>query len=577
MRITARVAHWATALAVMFALSACHARAKAVTTPSLPASLPAASGAPPTSVTTPPDNPTRPLPSPTRTEPPVTMVPPRVVVSDVAPSLAREFRGVWVATVANIDWPSSRTLSTAQQKQELLTLLDRVVALNLNAVIFQVRPAADALYASSVEPWSEYLTGKQGRAPDPYWDPLEFAVREAHARNLELHAWFNPYRARQAGAKSPLARSHIARTNPALVKPYGEMLWMDPGEKAVRDRTIRVVLDVVKRYDIDGVHIDDYFYPYPEAKRGKEIPFPDNGSYKRYVAKGGKLDRDDWRRNNVNELVHLLNDGVHKEKPWVKFGVSPFGIWRPGSPAQIRGFDSYEKLYADARKWLNEGWIDYFTPQLYWPTFKAEQSYPVLLEWWAHENTFARHLWPGNFTSRAAGAGSSAFPVSELVEQLRVTREQPGATGNVHFSMKAFLTNQGGMNDTLVGGPYASTALVPATPWLHASAPPIPALRATDRRGITTVALGTTRKGTPWQWVVQVRTDTGWTITVLPGTTATYQIPSGLRATDVSVRSINRVGVESPSIAIPLAVGAASSTRTDATQAISLRGRVGGR
>ena len=486
------------------------------------------------------------------------IAPARRVAGPFAPELTREFRGVWVATVANIDWPSSRALSTAQQQKELLDLLDRAAALKLNAVIFQVRPAADALYDSKIEPWSEYLTGTQGQPPAPFWDPLEFAVRQAHARNLELHAWFNPYRARQTGAHSALARTHIAKTNPSLVKRYGEMLWMDPGEKAVRDRTLRVVLDVVKRYDVDGIHLDDYFYPYPEAKRGKEIPFPDNVSYKRYRKTGGTLGRADWRRQNVDLLVKALDEGIHKVKPWVRFGISPFGIWRPGYPSQIRGFDSYEKLYADAKKWLNEGWVDYFTPQLYWPTTKAEQSYPVLLQWWSHENTLSRHLWPGNFTSRAGGTGSSAISVAELVEQIRVTRLQAGATGNVHFSMKSFLTNQGRMNDTLSAGPYASLAIVPATPWLKSPTPPVPALQITSRNALIAVELGTTRKAMPWQWLVQVRTDTGWTSTLLPGAATSYSIPAGILATDVTVRAFNRVGVESPPISVSLSVSQSS-------------------
>ena len=369
-------------------------------------------------------------------------VAPTAPVIPRAPELSREFRGVWVASVANIDWPSKRGLTTAEQQAELIGLLDRAASLKLNAVIFQVRPAADALYQSSIEPWSEYLTGAQGRAPSPLWDPLAFAVREAHARNLELHAWFNPYRARHTDAKTPLARSHIANTNPSLVKKYGGYLWMDPGEKAVRERTLRVVLDVVRRYDIDGVHIDDYFYPYPETtRRGRKVPFPDDVSYRRYTRAGGKLARDDWRRQNVDLLVEALHDGIHKVKPWVRFGISPFGIWRPGYPSQVRGLDAYQELYADARKWLREGWLDYFTPQLYWPTTKTAQSYPVLLQWWAEENAQGKHLWPGNFTSRAGGVGASAFSVAELVEQIRVTRLQPGASGNVHFSMKSFLIN----------------------------------------------------------------------------------------------------------------------------------------
>lgn len=238
-------------------------------------------------------------------------------VSKEPPPVLREFRGVWVASVANIDWPSKRTLTTAEQQAELLALFDRAAELRLNAVIFQVRPAADALYASSIEPWSEYLTGTQGKRPDPYWDPLAFAVREAHARGMELHAWFNPYRARHTDAKSPLVATHIARTNPALVKPYGGYLWMDPGEPAVRARTLRVVLDVVKRYDIDGVHIDDYFYPYPATtRRGQAIDFPDATSWAKYRKQGGTLARADWRRENVNLLVKELYEGIHRWLNW---------------------------------------------------------------------------------------------------------------------------------------------------------------------------------------------------------------------------------------------------------------------
>ncbi len=477
------------------------------------------------------------------------------MVSNVAPPIPREFRGVWVASVANIDWPSSRRLTTAQQQAELIALLDRAAALKLNAVIFQVRPAADALYASKIEPWSEYLTGAQGRAPDPYWDPLEFAVREAHARNLELHAWFNPYRARFSDTRSPLAASHIARTNPTLVKKYAGYLWMDPGESAVRERTVRVVLDVVKRYDIDGVHLDDYFYPYPElTKRRRPIPFPDDKSWLRYRKGGGSLTRGDWRRANVDSLVRALDVGVHKTKPWVKFGISPFGIWRPGFPAQVRGFDAYSELYADGRKWLREGWVDYFTPQLYWPTTKAQQAYPLLLDWWVGENVKGRHLWPGNYTSRAGGRGRSDFPVSELLEQIRVTRAQPGSTGNVHFSMQSFLSNQASMNDSLQAGPYAATAMVPATPWLVAAAPPTPTpqLTAATSAGTRILTLGTVGGVAPWQWLLRIRTDTAWISVTLPGSATVWPLPTGIVPTIVSVSALNRVGVESaPVNAVP--------------------------
>ncbi len=464
-----------------------------------------------------------------------------------APPVMREFRGVWVATVANIDWPSKPGLPVAQQQRELLTILDRAVELRLNAVVFQVRPHADALYKSAIEPWSEYLTGTQGAAPNPMYDPLEFAVREAHARGLELHAWFNPYRARNDASKSSLASNHIGRTNPALVKTYGRFLWMDPGEPKVRERTLEVVLDVVKRYDIDGVHIDDYFYPYPiPLTRGRgETPFPDDASWGRYRAAGGKLARDDWRRNNVNTLVRELAEGIRATKPWVKFGISPFGIWRPGSPATVRGLDAYDKLYADARRWINEGWGDYFSPQLYWPTYKEGQKYPVLLEWWSKENTKRRHLWPGNFSSRAGGRGAGSFTVSELLEQIHVTRVHPGATGNVHFSMKSFVSNQASMNEALSEGPYSVPALVPHSPWMKAPAPPAPRVAmGRDQNGVRTVELTTASGDRPWLWVVRIRTAQGWQAQVIPGTAVAWRAANNIDPLEIVVSTVNRIGEE---------------------------------
>jgi len=483
-----------------------------------------------------------------RAQSPVPASPGSSARDSVAPPLVpREFRGVWVATVANIDWPSKPGLPVPQQQRELLTILDRARDLHLNAVLFQVRPHADALYKSDIEPWSEYLTGTQGRAPVPFWDPLEFAVREAHARGLELHAWFNPYRAKNDASRSPLAPTHIARTDPSLIKTYGRFLWMDPGEPLVRRRTLRVVLDVVKRYDVDGVHIDDYFYPYPIAQaRGRgELPFPDDASWAKYRAARGTLARDDWRRENVNTLVRELAEGIRAEKPWVKFGISPFGIWRPGSPASVRGFDAFDKLYADARKWLHEGWGDYFSPQLYWPTYKEGQKYPVLLEWWAKENLQRRHLWPGNFTSRAGASGTGSFSVSELLEQIQATRVHPGAGGNVHFSMRSFVANQAGMNDTLLEGPYRAAALVPASPWMKAPRPPEPQIvYGRDRSGKRTAALGTVSGDRPWLWVVRARTSAGWFFQVLPGTRTTWTTTTAEDPLDVVISSVNRIGEE---------------------------------
>ncbi|HEU0052128.1 MAG TPA: family 10 glycosylhydrolase, partial [Longimicrobium sp.] len=246
---------------------------------------------------------------------------------DAPPAVRREFRAVWVATVANIDWPSRPGLPADSARRELDAILDRSAELRLNAIVFQVRPAADALYPSTLEPWSEYLTGAQGTPPDQAWDPLAYAVEGAHRRGMELHAWFNPYRARHPSAKSPNSATHISRANPELVKRYGQYLWMDPGEPAVQQRSIDVMMDVVRRYDVDGVHIDDYFYPYPERdSAGANIDFPDSASWARYVAGGGRLSRDDWRRHNVDVFIQRLYREIKNEKPWVKFGISPFGI-----------------------------------------------------------------------------------------------------------------------------------------------------------------------------------------------------------------------------------------------------------
>ncbi|MEO5580204.1 MAG: family 10 glycosylhydrolase, partial [Gemmatimonadaceae bacterium] len=284
------------------------------------------------------------------------------------PAVAREFRAVWVATVSNIDWPSRSGLSSWEQQAELIAILNRTVALNMNAVILQVRPATDALYQSDIEPWSEYLSSQMGRPPEPFYDPLEFAVTEAHKRGLELHAWFNPYRSRHPSAKSEVAATHLSNTRPGLVRTYGKHLWLDPGDPAVRRHSLRVVMDVVRRYDVDGIHVDDYFYPYKERDSANAIiDFPDDETWSRYTKAGGKLARHDWRRNNVDTFIRELYTETKRIKPWVKVGISPFGVWRPGFPDQIKGFDAYAELYADSRKWLNEGWLDYFTPQLYWP------------------------------------------------------------------------------------------------------------------------------------------------------------------------------------------------------------------
>jgi uncharacterized lipoprotein YddW (UPF0748 family) len=373
-----------------------------------------------------------------------------------------EFRAAWVATVANIDWPSRPGLSTAQQQQELIAICDFAAGLNLNALVLQVRPASDALYASPLEPWSEYLTGHQGRPPKPFYDPLEFAVEAAHHRGLQLHAWVNPFRARHPTAKSELPADHPIRRLDHAVRTYGAYRWFDPGEPEAVEHTLAVVLDIVRRYDIDGIHMDDYFYPYPvKDEQGEEVDFPDAQSYAHAVKNGETLDRNDWRRQNIDRFVERLYQEVKQAKPSVQVGISPFGIWRPGHPPGITGFDQYDKLYADARKWLREGWVDYFTPQLYWQVESKGQSFPQLLAWWQEQNVHDRHLWPGLFTSRVGSKDNGNWAADEIIHQIELTRAQPGATGHVHFSMKALQQNRGGLADRLRETLYAEPAPVP--------------------------------------------------------------------------------------------------------------------
>jgi uncharacterized lipoprotein YddW (UPF0748 family) len=477
------------------------------------------------------------------------------------PPVMREFRAVWVASVGNMDWPSRRGLPSAQQQAELLAILDKLVALRMNAMVLQVRPAADALYASTIEPWSDVLTGEPGRAPEPFYDPLAFAVAEAHKRGIELHVWINPYRAKDPSTPR-VSANHISRTRPELVRRYGPFLWLDPGDPAVRSLTTRVVLDIVRRYDIDAVHMDDYFYPYRIARNGRDVQFPDDATYRRYRASGGRLARDDWRRENVNLLVKDLYEQIHAVKPEVRFGISPFGIWRPGYPASVRGLDQYGEIYADARKWLNEGWVDYFVPQLYWPIDRPQQSYVALLRWWNEENTKGRHLWPGNYTGKISFTNAQKFSVDEILNQIRLTRAQPGATGNVHFSSTVFMRNPERFTERLAREVYDEPALVPASPWLGRGAParPVATLRTDATTGARVVDLragvaapapsGAVVSSTesPWQWVVQIRGAHGWTTTILPGTSRAFVVaPRGAAMPlAVWVTAIDRVGNASP-------------------------------
>jgi uncharacterized lipoprotein YddW (UPF0748 family) len=497
---------------------------------------------------------------------PAIVPPPQPTEPAVQPPAApREFRAAWVSTVANIDWPTKSGLTAAQQQAEAIAILDRAKAMNLNAIVLQVRPSADAIFPSRLEPWTEFLSGTQGQAPQPWYDPLKFWITQAHARGLELHAWFNPYRARHATAKSPISHDHIARTNPAAVKSYGKFLWMDPGEEAASRQTLDVILDVVRRYDVDGIHLDDYFYPYPieasaadggaaaldgalAAPKG-ELDFPDQPAWQRYLLSGGTLDRAHWRRQNVNRLIEAIYNGVHKEKSWVRFGISPFGIAKPGParPASIAGFSQYDKLYADAELWLANGWVDYFTPQLYWPVSQTPQAYDVLLDYWLGQNTKGRHMWPGLFTSRiGAAAPTKSYLPEEVLKQIAVTRSRPAATGHVHFSMAALMENRQGITDQLKTVHYGQPALVPATTWL-----------ATDAAGAPNVAVKREGGGVQLKFAADKNTSQyaiwslhrgNWRFAVAPAERRDFTVTDDAQfgpASAVVVSAVDRLGNES--------------------------------
>ncbi|PIQ61566.1 MAG: hypothetical protein COV99_08895 [Bacteroidetes bacterium CG12_big_fil_rev_8_21_14_0_65_60_17] len=468
-----------------------------------------------------------------------TRLPDEATLRAAVPAPEREFRAAWVATVANIDWPSAPGLAVWQQQAELRTILDRAAAMGLNAIVLQVRPTADAFYDSPLEPWSWYLSGKQGTAPSPPYDPLAFAIEEAHRRGLELHAWFNPYRALHPTALDSVSALHVWRRLPDVTVPYGELVWMDPGSQAATEQSLAVMLDVVRRYDVDGIHLDDYFYPYPvTGDNGQLVPFPDSLSFSGDAA--DRLPLDDWRRRNVDTFIRTLYEEVKAVKPWVKVGISPFGIWRPGYPASITGFDQYEGLFADARKWLREGWIDYFSPQLYWAMDSSGQSYPKLLDWWIGENVHGRHIWPGNYTSRVILDGNAHWDPAEIVRQIRHTRSTPGATGNVHFSMRALMPASHGMGRA-VAQEYASPALIPASPWLDDARPEAPLVSVTS----THVAIQPQGDVQARWWSIHWFDGRRWDFDVIPAWQQRLSVPAGVDPEYLAVRAVSRTGIAS--------------------------------
>lgn len=392
-------------------------------------------------------------------------------------SFKRELRGVWVATVVNIDWPSQPGIGAQAQQDELIRILDKHKRTGINVVFFQVRPAADALYAKSREPWSRFLSGEEGKPPYPSYDPLAFAIEEAHRRGMELHAWINPYRATFDLNPDHISPNHISKQHPQWFFTYGGKKLFNPGIPEVRKYIYQVVMDLVRNYDLDGIHLDDYFYPYPDGK-----PLPDQATYRTYGK--GFSSIEDWRRDNVNQLIKALGEGIHAEKSYVKFGVSPFGIWenRAQHPqgSETSGFSGYRQLYADAKKWAEAGWVDYLIPQIYFPFGYPAAPFETLVDWWG-DHAYGRHMYIGHAAYRINERRNGWEKPNQLPDQVQYIRGNPHVQGSVFFSSKSLMNNLGGFSTLLETQFYRDKSLPPTMPWLDAE-PPAPPRGLTQRQ-----------------------------------------------------------------------------------------------
>lgn len=381
-----------------------------------------------------------------------------------------EMRAVWVATVLNTDWPSSKTLTVEEQKAEFIKLADMHQRNGLNTLIVQVRPAADALYASQYEPWSEYLTGTQGVAPNPLYDPLEFMIDETHKRGMEFHAWLNPYRAVFDIKNSSVAANHITKQRPTWFVNYGGKKYFNPALQPVRDHFVKIVKDIIDRYEVDGIHIDDYFYPYKVGNK----EFPDEWFYKKF---GKGLSKADWRRSNCDSIICQIWKAINEMPRRVKFGVSPFGVWRnndvdPNGSNTKAGTSNYDGLYADIVLWLKKGWMDYCIPQLYWERGHHLCDYDILLDWWS-KNAYGRHMYVGHGIYNKGLRPGWRRP-EEIPNQIKALRNYTTIQGSAYFSSKDFNNNPYGWCDSLQQNYYANPAIVPPMPWIDDEKPSVP-------------------------------------------------------------------------------------------------------
>lgn len=445
----------------------------------------------------------------------------------------RELRGAWVATVYAMNFPSNPGSSAETQKQELTAMLDRLQECRFNAIFFHVRPEGDALYSSQLEPWSNSLTGTQGR--DPGYDPLAFLIDEAHKRNIEVHAWLNPYRA-EASSKTHVA-PHIAVTNPEVVHPYDKYKWMDPAAEPVQKRLVDVCADITRRYDVDGIHFDDYFYPYPANNKD----FPDDATWRAYQAGGGKLSRADWRRENVNKAVQSVHDAVQREKDYVRFGISPFGLPAPDRPPGVTGLNQYDELYADTQKWMDEGWVDYLAPQLYWPTTQPRQPYETLLNWWADHASGGRHIFAGN--NLADLGKSSKWTVQEYKKEVAISRNRPNSDGNIWWNIAPLMENRQNIVRTFKNELYSEPALTPALSTAGGKTVTPPEVKLEDGK----VELHSTDSAPLRAWTVYRQDGEQWKLDrIVPGEENQLQLPAGKWA----IAAASMHGVESKGVVV---------------------------
>jgi uncharacterized lipoprotein YddW (UPF0748 family) len=379
-----------------------------------------------------------------------------------------EFRGVWIATVNNIDWPQAAENNPEKQKSDFIKLLDLHQRNGMNAMIVQVRPAADAFYPSPYEPWSQWLTGVQGQPPSPFYDPMKFMIEETHKRGMEFHAWLNPYRAVHNTATSSIAANHITRIHPEWFLTYGDKKYFNPAIKEAQKFVVNIVRDIVKRYDVDAIHMDDYFYPYRIP--GKE--FPDEISYKN---SGSTLNKEDWRRSNVDSIILAISKVIKAEKKLCRFGISPFSVWRnkdkdPEGSDSNAGQTNYDDLYANVLLWLKKGWIDYVTPQLYLEIGNEKIAYEKLLDWWSR-HSYGRHIYIGHGVYKVGENQPKWKNPEELPNQIKLLRRYPNVQGSIYFSSKIFEHNPNGWNDSLQNKYYRYPALLPPMRWIDNEKP----------------------------------------------------------------------------------------------------------